>query len=556
MNIKISKIYCQILVLMLIILGSGMIRSQTASSESVSITELENPSPTPTALEQPLTNLSVTPGKTASMARVTSVSSLTDVQPTDWAFSALQSLVERYGCIEGYPDSTYRGNRAMTRYEFAAGLNQCLNRINELIAAQTSGVSKEDLATLERLVAEFSNELTSLRGRLSSLEARATTIEKQQFSATTKLRGEIITYLGDAFGENASDANNTTFGYRARLSFVSSFTGKDTLLVRLQATNLRRFDSATEFPVGALSGATNETRFVASTLSGNGEVRLNLLAYSFPLTDNLSVRLGAFGSDRILSEPISQLNNSRLGPISNYGQVNPLIYPVNQQTGILLQWQTARWLNIDFSLSSEGPSNNPSVGVFNGGYSASVRPVINLGRFRFTGFYVYSYSPEFGIDTLAGSNAAKVIGAGPVAANTYIGAAFYRILPSVDLGGSVAYSNARALGEGTKGDAQVWDYDVNLTFYDLGKKGNIGGLIVGVQPRLAGTSNGALSEAIGLPPGQRSDRDVGYHIEAFYTYRINNNIAVTPGLIWLTAPNQDERNPDMIIGVVRTSFTF
>jgi len=50
----------------------------------------------------------------ASMDQVTSVSQLSDVRPTDWAFQALQSLVERYGCIAGYPDGTYRGNRALT----------------------------------------------------------------------------------------------------------------------------------------------------------------------------------------------------------------------------------------------------------------------------------------------------------------------------------------------------------------------------------------------------------------------------------------------------------
>ena len=70
--------------------------------------------------------------------QVTSVTQLSDVQPTDWAFQALQSLVERYACIAGYPDSTYRGDRAMTRYEFAAGLNACLDRITELIASSLS----------------------------------------------------------------------------------------------------------------------------------------------------------------------------------------------------------------------------------------------------------------------------------------------------------------------------------------------------------------------------------------------------------------------------------
>lgn len=58
---------------------------------------------------------------------------LKTVQPNDWAFQALQSLVERYGCIASYPDSSYRGNRALTRYEFAAGVNACLDRVNELI---------------------------------------------------------------------------------------------------------------------------------------------------------------------------------------------------------------------------------------------------------------------------------------------------------------------------------------------------------------------------------------------------------------------------------------
>ncbi len=66
-----------------------------------------------------------------ALAQVTSVSQLSDVQPTDWAFQALQSLVERYGCIAGYPNGTFRGNRALTRYEFAAGLNACLDRVNE-----------------------------------------------------------------------------------------------------------------------------------------------------------------------------------------------------------------------------------------------------------------------------------------------------------------------------------------------------------------------------------------------------------------------------------------
>lgn len=81
----------------------------------------------------------------SDLGQVTSVSQFSDVQPTDWAFQALQSLVERYGCIAGYPNGTYRGNRAMTRYEFAAGLNACLDRVNELIATATSDIVKKKI---------------------------------------------------------------------------------------------------------------------------------------------------------------------------------------------------------------------------------------------------------------------------------------------------------------------------------------------------------------------------------------------------------------------------
>jgi hypothetical protein len=130
------------------------------------------------------------------MDQVTSVSQLTDVKPTDWAFQALQSLVERYGCIVGYPDKTYRGNRALSRYEFAAGVNACLDRINELLAAATADlVKKEDLIALQKLQEEFAAELAALRGRVDALAARTATLEKQQFSATTKLNGLVSAIL-------------------------------------------------------------------------------------------------------------------------------------------------------------------------------------------------------------------------------------------------------------------------------------------------------------------------------------------------------------------------
>jgi len=61
--------------------------------------------------------------KYAADEQVTSISQFADVKPTDWAYQALSNLIERYGCVAGYPDGTFKGGRAMTRFEAAALLN-------------------------------------------------------------------------------------------------------------------------------------------------------------------------------------------------------------------------------------------------------------------------------------------------------------------------------------------------------------------------------------------------------------------------------------------------
>ncbi|HEY9671801.1 MAG TPA: iron uptake porin, partial [Waterburya sp.] len=89
-----------------------------------------NPSEVLDQIQQYQPENSSTSADTAdTIDQVTNVSQLSDVRPTDWAYEALRSLVERYGCIAGYPDGTFRGNRALSRYEFAAGVNACLQQI-------------------------------------------------------------------------------------------------------------------------------------------------------------------------------------------------------------------------------------------------------------------------------------------------------------------------------------------------------------------------------------------------------------------------------------------
>lgn len=97
------------------------------------------------------------------MAQVTSASQLTDIQPTQWSYQAITNLVERYGCLSGYPDSTFRPGQPATRAELSALTNACLDRIVEFQTA-------EDAKLAAALRAEFATVST----RVSALEVVAT----------------------------------------------------------------------------------------------------------------------------------------------------------------------------------------------------------------------------------------------------------------------------------------------------------------------------------------------------------------------------------------------
>jgi Carbohydrate-selective porin, OprB family/S-layer homology domain len=145
------------------------------------------------ALATPDTSVSGMMNSRDSVSQVSSVSELTDVDPNSWAFQSLKSLVERYGCIEGYPSKKYLGNRPLSRYEFAAGLNACLDKVGEQIAAATASLAtKEDLAVVQRMQEEFKTELAALKGRTDALEAKTKELEAHQFSTTTKLDGSVV----------------------------------------------------------------------------------------------------------------------------------------------------------------------------------------------------------------------------------------------------------------------------------------------------------------------------------------------------------------------------
>src|SRR6476469_6630727 len=496
--------------------------------------------------------------------QVTSVSQLSDVRPTDWAFQALQSLVERYGCIAGYPDGTFRGNRAMTRYEFAAGLNACLDKVSELIQGGSRNlVTREDLASVQRLQEEFAAELATLRGRVDALEARASELEANQFSTTTKLNGEVIFGLaGIARGDDAEgrEADKTTaFGSRVRINFDTSFSGEDLLRTRLQVLNLGSFST------NNTKTAEGELRFHAGPFAeASNTVGLDALLYQFPLGKSTTVILEAnAGAADDFANTVNPYfdGDGGSGALSNFGTRNPIYYLLGG-SGIALRHQFGDKLELSLGYLA-GNAANPTRGngLFNGSYGGLAQLTFKPNDNMALGLtYVNSYNFVTGTGSNASNFPVRLGSFGfdsdntlPVSSNSYGAQASWRLNRRLAIGGWAGYTNQRILsnlatptGSVQRGDQKIWNWAVTLAFPDLLKEGNVAGIVVGMEPRVTSSTNRTLPE----------DKDTSLHVEGFYQFKLSDNISITPGLIWLTAPDHNKSNSDLVIGVVRTTFTF
>ncbi|HBC41349.1 MAG TPA: porin [Pseudanabaena sp.] len=495
---------------------------------------------------------------------VTSVSQLSDVRPTDWAFTALQSLVERYGCIAGYPDRTFRGKQATSRYEFAAGLNACLDKINEIISAGLADkVSKDDLATLRKLQEEFAAELATLRGRVNVLDAKVVNLEAQQFSTTTKLDGQVIVAVS-ASGSGTDDlltpiANlsgnsgkaNTTVINRVRLNLNTSFTGEDLLLTRLEVGNGGA--SVSNSLDAANSVFRGFTGFKNSSVADYSEVGNNFiqgrLRYDFPIGKDIRASVGPIIALNDHLDKNSFANDESVDFSTRLFINNPLILPVNDGAGAAIAWNInsgafsirAGYVaaNANSPTSSVSPNGSINQGLFGDSYQGTFElefaPQNSEDEKPFALRLQYTRASVNNLDYNTGglnlewafNKAIAIFGRYGFGNISNRGTAITTALPT--------YINA-----GTTGDSlspQTWS--VGFAFPDLFKEGAMAAIAVG-QPLIESKVGNATQT----------------NVELFYRFPISSNISITPDLQFIFNPNNNSGNSTITVGTLRTVFTF
>ena len=446
-------------------------------------------------------------------AQVTSVSELSDVAPTEWYFQALQSLVERYGCIAGYPDGTFRGQRAMTRGEFAAGLNACLDRINELIAAGLADkVSREDLATVQRLQEEFAAELAALTGRVDALEAKTAELEANPLglnAATSKLSFEVISGIFAASEPNGVN-NRAKVPYRVRMNFDTSFTGEDQFRVRLQAREADAFN-------GDDSGLTFEG-------SGSQSVVLDDVFYKFPLFDGRVT--GVFGINGIAATDLVVFATPFDG-LSDFGDGgSDLVWDGIGDQAALFSWEAVE----DLIYVTYGYAGDEGSGDANGD---------PFGRGIFAGASQHSLE----LAATPTDNLLLSLGAtstapnpGPLQDFFAIGVGVtWEVTPSAILSGWYAGSIENGSIENRN------DWLVGAAFPDL--------FIEGANAGIMGGSPDFFVRGI-----TGSGGDTPYYAEIYYSFPLTENLTITPGVYYISETSVG--SDGIVVGGVRTTFRF
>jgi BMFP domain-containing protein YqiC len=566
-----SKIFWKTLAISPALLGAILMGATSGMAAPAAVTQIAQnnleAAPTNTSLQPLPANNSGTPGTVNtqnleqiirysnegdnSLEQITNASQFRDVQPTDWAYEALDRVVQKYGCLVGYPDGTYRGQRALSRYEFAAGLNACLRQIEALIEAQGEKfVAKEDFEALQRLVEEFRTELATFSSRVDNLESRTAFLEAHQFSTTTKLAGEVIFAFTDTLDDKASPG---IFGDRVHLELITSFTGQDALTAELAAGNLAN-------RIGDFYGVnTFEGTQTFNVDETGNDIVLSSLNYTVPI-GNTNVYISATGgvhSDYAdTNNPYFEDFDGGNGALSTFASESP-IYRIGGGGGAAVSFDFDK-IGLSVGYLANGANDPTAGGLFNGEYAAlaqlNFKPSerINLGLTYVRGFHPNGDNIfDDAVGTLPANNPDfnGAFGGEDFTTNSYGLSAAFQPFDRLSISGFVTLTEANAEVGGVDTQGEIWSYGLGLAFPNLGKEGNLLGLFAGVEPTLRGLIVNGSSTNFGR-------RDNAYHIEGFYKYQVTDNISITPGVIWLLSPGQDDNNDDALIGTLRTTFTF
>ena len=428
---------------------------------------------------------------------VTSVAELTDVQPTDWAYQSVKTLIERYGLMNG--SKTFRGNQPLTRFEFA--------RVISLVMEQVAPIATEDeIKIIRKLQVLYEESLSDVRSRMALFETAESRLTNQQFSTTTKFSG-----ISDQILTGGSSNSKTSVISRVRLNFDTSFSGRDLLVTQFEAGN------------GGLDAVGlnqqrqgNRLSTVGSLADGGGldavgvssNVRIRKLYYSFPLSKTVTLTVGSVIPPSDFIDRNTFANNSGRNFASSFFMNNPLVVqnPIDRAggAGVVAEWAMRKDLSLRGLFVGSGASD-PQVGLFRDQYQATIEGEYRLSKRPIT------LRAQFTNAAVNGSQVNALGLSGEWASGRQVGA-FARL-------GIAQYSGSNSALRGQfDGTPMTWAIGGIMRNFVI--PGSKAGLAIG-QPFVTGGVGNATQT----------------NIEAYFGLLVNDRINFSPSILYVINPD-------------------
>ena len=443
-----------------------------------------------------------------------------NVQPGDWAHQSIKDLANSRGCDVNVSD------KSLTRFEAAAIINSCLGDVAEVTNIERS------------LIDEFSSELALLRGRVDGIEARMNEFEAGSFSDTTTLDGKAVFLIGAVDGNDDlddGDTERTSAAYVYQMNLNTSFTGDDNLYVRLKSgAGWSNFMSKPgNYNNEAYSGTENA-------------LAVDKIWYTFPLGDQFTATVGPRIENYYMLAATPSVYKPKVLKAFRFGG-HGAAFGASTSTGLGLKFEADNGFASSITVNSKGAAGTNGFLTKQDENKLNVMAAYTADNYHLSATYTTQSNNwdawhYFSTDSIDGDTTPGFDADGWALRAWFRPDETGTAIPSV----SVGYDTLSFAGTGSaNGYTEAEGYSVAFNWSDMFQADDTIGIAIG-QP-MRGTKNTTASTKDSTP----------FLWEAYYSFRPNDSIEVTPGIFGGSdVRGVSDKQDDIFGAVLSTTFRF
>ena len=435
-----------------------------------------------------------------------------NIEPGDFVHQSIKDLANSRGCSVDISD------RTITRFEAASIVNSCLGDVAEVTSIERS------------LIDEFSSELALIRGRIDGIEARLNEFEAGTFSSTTTLDGKAVFALMAVNGnvDNAKGNDKTSAAWVYQMNLNTSFTGDDNLYVRLKSSN----------GWGNMSQKANTYHNEAGSYAS--QLVVDKIWYTFPISDKWEATIGPKIENYYMLAATPSVYKPKVLKAFRFGG-HGVAFGATTSTGLGIKYTGDNGFGASATVNSQGGDDAAGFLTKEDASKVNIQAAYTKDNYHVSATYT---TQTAGWDEWVYFSTSNVDSDADLDTDGWALRGWWRpdetgtIVPSV----SVGFDTMTMTNTTRYTDAS--GYSIGLNWSDTFQAGDTIGVALG-QP-IKGTEKVNSTVADDVDP---------FIWEAYYSFRPNDSIEITPG-IFGGSDSRADTNDDIFGAVITSTFRF